>query len=199
MPIRQSVSPIEEVVAPQALRHASKEVMHVYTLWHARCAWNAMRMNFYLATKAHLIRGRGGERWFKVPILEARAERGSKNGNVFFSGAHAVNSTSWTVTAGSGGVFLAGDWVMVNAATNVPYAYMVTSSESGGVIEVWPKLRAATTGSDRIFHMGDVPEIYDTMEIATPEPIFGDVEIAPRPLYSNPFEVEFVTAVRRSP
>ena len=88
---------------------------------------------------------------------------------------------------------------MVEWSTDVPYAYMVTSSESGGTIEVWPGLRAAAGAAKRIFHMGDVAEIYDTMEIATPEPIFGDVEIAPNPLYGHPFEVEFVTAVRRNP
>ena len=202
IPIRASVQPIEQVIGDPSPWTGAKEVMHQFYQWHATFEWNAMPIASYLALKSHVVRGRGGAVIFKVPFPEARARRGDKAGDPTISGTAAAGSTSITITGGSG-TFLSGDWIWISETTDVPRAYLVTSSETGGVIEIWPGLRVSHTNS-LIHHIGrsSDPEIYDTMELATPTPSFGMVEVSPKanpPRFAYPMSLEFVSALRQNP
>jgi hypothetical protein len=196
-PYEQEVDPIDEAVRDESPFTGSREVMQRYHKWHVKSHWNAMPISSYLVLKQLVSNSRGGETLYKIPIVEGRARRGTKTGVPTLSGSHAAGTRSLTITGG-GGTFAAGDWIWLSLATDVPYAYLLTSSEVAGVIGITPGLRGLHVNSN-VHHIGETSEILDTMELATPAPSLGRVSIHPTPRYSLPLSLEFVTALRRNP
>jgi hypothetical protein len=199
MPVRQSVSPAWDSIRPQSPFTGSVEPAIRFHQWRARCSWNALPIDGAQSLSSHFGKSRAGETVYKIPIMLGRRKRGSKTGSVTLSGSHAAGVRNLTITGG-GGTFNGGDWIWINQTTNVPFAYLVTTAESGGVIGINPGLRGRTSygGGTIVHHIGNDSEIYDTMELASDAPEFMTVEVGPTPYYTQPWEAEFVTALRRS-
>lgn len=193
--LRFRVQPMwDSTIGDQSPWTGSKEVLPKYGQWHVEMSWLSMPIDEYLAATAFFSRSRGGQNLYQVPILASRARRGNKSGSVTLSGAHAAGALNLTITGGSG-TLLAGDWVSLNTAAATPHAYLVVSSESGGIVGIEPGLRIALISGTAVTVTGVVS---DTMELATPTPSFAEIEVQSPPVYSYPFAVEFVTAIRKN-
>lgn len=190
------INPRWQVVGEENPYHGAREVMVRWHQWHAFIQWNHTAYTDYLGMFGHFADSRGGLTLYQIPIFSYRTARGSKAGSVTLSGAHAAGLTSLTITGGSGS-FLRGDWIQIGQATDVPRAYVITSSEAGGVIQIEPPLRAAEISGVNVHHLGTVAQILDTMELADPD--FAMSMPAPSPGYFQPFALEFVSALRISP
>ena len=141
-PRRFIIKPREQVIGDPNPYHGARNIMNRWHQWHVMMDFPATRAIEALRVSAHFAAGRGGRVIFKIPLFGYRAPRGNKTGTVTLNGAHTVGAVSLTITGGSG-TLLAGDWISINQTTNVPRAYLVTSSETGGVIGIVPGLRAA--------------------------------------------------------
>lgn len=195
MPIRFGIQPIDQVVGDASPYTGAREVMLRYHQWHVIFEWNALPIRDYLALVGHLCNSRGGVNLFQVPILAGRAARGTKAGIVRVAEDTPAGATSAEITGGTGTIN-EGDWFYVLQAANTPRAHVLTSTEVGGVIEFWPGFRSAVAALTVVHHKGN-GEIYDTMELATPTPSFGTIDVSPSPNYALPgFSVEFVSALR---
>lgn len=192
------IKPIETVVGPTSPYTGAREVMHRYHQWHVLMTFNHTEYFDYWGLFATLNTSRGGRTIFQVPLFSYQTQRGSKTGSVTLNGAHAAGVTSLAITGGSG-TLLRGDWIQILQATDVPRAYVITSSEAGGAIGINPGLRVAHSGGAAIHYLATVPDgfIKETMELADPE--FARSMPSPSPGYFQPFAVEFVSALRLSP
>ena len=172
--------------------------MHRWHQWHVYLQWNNTTADDYWGLFGHFNSSRGGQTLFQIPIFSYRDKRGTKSGTVNLSGAHAAGVTSLTITGGTG-TFLRGDWVQFTVVSGVPYAHVITSSESGGVITINPGLRAALSGS-QVHHFGGGGFLYDTMELPAETDFAASM---PSPQvdggYFQPFAIELVTALRVNP
>ena len=155
-PRRFIIKPREQVIGDPNPYHGARNIMNRWHQWHVMMDWPAIRYNEALRAAAHFARSRGGVSIFKIPLFSYRAKRGTKTGTVTLNGAHTVGAVSLTITGGSGQL-LAGDWISINQTTNVPRAYLVTSSETGGVIGIVPGLRAAEAGGGTVTHFATGP------------------------------------------
>jgi hypothetical protein len=194
--MHHGMNPRDFVIGDQSPFTGSREVMHRYHQWHAILTWNHLKNFDYWRLFAHFCASDGGRILFQIPIFGYRAKVGTKTGTVNLSGAHSAGATSLTITGGSGQL-LRGDWVQFNPFSGVPYAHIVTSSESGGVIQIRPGLREALTGS-QVHHFGGGGYLFDTMELP-PDPSFASAMPSPLPGLFQPFTIELVTALRVTP
>jgi hypothetical protein len=190
------INPMWQVVGEQNPYHGAREVMLRWHQWHAFIQWNHTTYSDYLGMFGHFADSDGGIVIYQIPIFSYRTPRGSKAGSVTLSGAHAAGLTSLTITGGSG-VLLRGDWIQIGEGSGVPRAYVITSSEAGGVIQISPALRGAETGGVNVHHLGTVTQILDSMELTDPD--FAASMPSPSPGYFQPFALEFVSALRVSP
>jgi hypothetical protein len=191
-----SIQPREFVVGDVSPFTGSREVMHRYHQWHVIMTWNHIRHAQAHAIMAHFNRGRGGRSIFQIPIFNYRAKVGTKSGSVTLSGAHSANTTSLTITGGSGSL-AAGDWIRINQTTDVPRLYQVTTDESGNVITINPGLRVAQTSGSTV-HIFGGSGLFDSMELPS-DPSFPSAMPSKAPGLFQPFTLELVTALRRSP
>jgi len=192
------IKPVWTSVGPTSPSTGAREVMLRWHQWHMLMQFNHTDHDDHWGLFGTLATSDGGRVIFQVPIFSYRAMRGTKSGAVTLSGAHTVGATSLTITGGTG-TLLRGDWIQIAQATDVPRAYVITSSETGGVIGIRPGLRVAHSGGAVVHHLQSVPDgfIKDTMELMDPE--FALSMPSPMPGFFQPFALEFMTALRLSP
>lgn len=191
------INPMWQVVGEQNPYHGAREVMLRWHQWHAFIQWNHTTYSDYLGMFGHFADSSGGIVIYQIPIFSYRTQRGSKAGSVTLSGAHAAGLTSLTITGGSG-VFLRGDWIQFDEGGTVPRAYVITSSETGGVIQISPPLRIGHSGGLAVKYLdGTITQIIDSMELADPD--FAASMPSPSPGFFQPFALEFMSALRVSP
>lgn len=176
----------------------AREVMLRWQVWRLEMRWIDQPYLDNLQLEAAFSRSDGGGIIFQVPIFRYPRMRGSKTGGVSLSGAHAAGATSLTITGGSG-TLLQGDWVQILQATDVPRAYRVTSSESGGVIGIRPGLRVAHSSGAVVHHLASVPDgwIKDTMQLDTPD--IGALVDVGNNQTAGPLALEWSSALRLNP
>jgi hypothetical protein len=80
--------------------------------------------------------------------------RGTMTGSVTLSGAHAANTTTITVTGGTGS-WAVGDWIQLGATTSAKL-HKITQVNSATSYEVFPLLRSAYAGADAVVYSSAV-------------------------------------------
>ena len=83
--------------------------------------------------------------------------RGTMTGSVTLSGAHAANTTTITVTGGTGS-WAVGDWIQLGATTSAKLHKItqVNSPPNATSYEVFPLLRSAYAGGDAVVYSSAV-------------------------------------------
>lgn len=197
-PLRFGIWLETTAVGPESPVTGAREVMVRFRKWHAVMEWGNQPYLDNLALESHLSRSDMGRIIYQVPIYKYRRQRGNKSGSVTLGANAAAGATSLTLSGGSG-TLLAGDWVQISQVTDVPRAYQVTASESGGVIGIRPGLRVAHSSGAIVHHLASVPDGYikDTMQLDTEEGAL--VEISSFPTWAGPLSVEFTSALRLNP
>ncbi len=80
--------------------------------------------------------------------------RGTMTGSVTLSGAHAANTTTITVTGGTGS-WAVGDWIQLGATSSAKL-HKITQVNSATSYEVFPLLRTAYAGGNAIVYSSAV-------------------------------------------
>ena len=80
--------------------------------------------------------------------------RGTMTGSVTLSGAHAANTTTITVTGGTGS-WAVGDWIQLGSTSSAKL-HKITQVNSATSYEVFPLLRAAYSGGNAVVYSSAV-------------------------------------------
>jgi hypothetical protein len=80
--------------------------------------------------------------------------RGTMTGSVTLSGAHAANTTTITVTGGTGS-WAVGDWIQLGSASSAKL-HKITQVNSATSYEVFPLLRTAYAGGNAVVYSSAV-------------------------------------------
>lgn len=80
--------------------------------------------------------------------------RGTMTGSVTLSGAHAANTTTITVTGGTGS-WAVGDWIQLGSTSSAKL-HKITQVNSATSYEVFPLLRSAYAGGDAVVYSSAV-------------------------------------------
>lgn len=80
--------------------------------------------------------------------------RGTMTGSVTLSGAHAANTTTITVTGGTGS-WAVGDWIQLGATSSAKL-HKITQRNSDTSYEVFPLLRSAYAGGNAVVYSSAV-------------------------------------------
>lgn len=180
---------------------------HRFTHWIARLTWPVTKHSEQMKLRGFLSRGIGGIDTFNLPLLDHRAQIGTKGGSVKFDGPHSIGDTSWTIKEGSGQL-VSGDIVQPHLIPSggIANAYRVLQGEDvlgANNISVWPPLRRDYADDDSIVKSIDASTnayISENMRIAGqlqfPSIRPGGAATENDPNLFQPFSVEFRSAIR---